>query len=340
MSRLIDRIFAGCQPLSANLIYAPGELQSFYRNEVLKDKGSTLNEEEVSLLVSKLMGKNPFNEIVAKKNFDFKRLSNVPVIAGDDVGAYVASFPKGTLMEDVVSSMAPPFEKFFVEFQNIVNPYFERLHAWGALVESTDDPDKIQQFDGDNGKPRWTLELSSFLEREKGKPFGPVATHVLGLAEDGTWFHHGDGVVWWGGGLVEMTQEPPDQGAKGWGDYVAQLMFPILLTISFMHCKNVDLRPVTPPEKLSRKHEKKHGHGLVRYHVLEIEPIRRILDKYRRGTPGDLRRALHICRGHFKTFTPDAPLMGRHVGIYWWAPHVRGSKEAGTSYVVPVKREN
>jgi hypothetical protein len=109
-----------------------------------------------------------------------------------------------------------------------------------------------------------------------------------------------------------------------------------------MHCKNVDLRPVIPPEKLSRKYEKKYGHRLVRYHVLEIEPIRRILDKYRRGVLSDLRRALHICRGHFKTFTPDAPLLGRHIGTYWWEPQVRGLKESGTvlkDYRVRAPRE-
>lgn len=327
MSRLIDRILAGCQPCSVNLMSRPDERQSYFRSEVLKDKGATLDEEKVSLLVSKMMGKSLLNDIVAKETFDFKQLSNVPVIVGDDVGTYVASLPKGTHMEDVVASMAPPFDKFFIEFQNVPND--DVLHAWGAFVESIDDPDKIQQFEGDSGKPRWVINLDSFLEREKSKPFGPVASHILGLAEDGTWFRHGNGGVWWGGGPVALSKEPPEQIAQEWGDFVAQLMFPVLLTISFMHCKNVELRPVTPPEKLSRKYEKKHGHGLVRYHVLEIEPIRRILDKYRRGAPGDLRRALHICRGHFKTFSPDAPLMGRHVGTYWWEPHVRGLKEAG-----------
>ena len=126
-----------------------------------------------------------------------------------------------------------------------------------------------------------------------------------------------------------MNVEPPPDAVQAWGDNIAQNMFPVLLTLSFMHCKNVDLRPVTPPEKLSRKHRKQHGHELVRYHVLDVEPIRRVLDKYRKGTREDLRRALHICRGHFKTFTPDAPLLGRGVGTYWWAPHVRGSKETG-----------
>ena len=64
--------------------------------------------------------------------------------------------------------------------------------------------------------------------------------------------------------------------------------------------------------------------------MLEIGPIKRLLDKYRTGSINDLKRALHICRGHFKTFTSDAPLLGRFTGTYWWTPQVRGSKSAGT----------
>lgn len=44
---------------------------------------------------------------------------------------------------------------------------------------------------------------------------------------------------------------------------------------------------------------------------------------------GGLRKALAICRGHFKTFMPDAPLFGKHTGQFWWAPHIRGDTDAG-----------
>jgi hypothetical protein len=327
MSRLADRMLAGCQPCRLSLMIRREEFEVFARSELQQEHASSLDEEHISAAVRQRWTAFKANDPVAKERFDFGKITNVPVITADDVAAYAASLPEGTRMEDVVSSMAPPFDNFFVEFQHVPNA--EEFYAWGALVEARADQETIQQFEGDSGKPRWILELTSFFEREEGKPFGPVATHVVGLAEDGTWFRHSDGEVWWGGGPVKMNLEPPPEAVQNWGDSVAQSMFPVLLTISFMHCKNVQLRAVTPPEKLSRKHLKKHGHDLIRYHVLEIEPIRRILDKHRKGTREDLRRALHICRGHFKTFTPDAPLLGRGVGTYWWGPHVRGSKEIG-----------
>ncbi len=266
-------------------------------------------------------------EPVALEQFGVSTLQNCPVFAADDVAAYVESLPEGTDFADLVSSMAPPFKRFFVEFQGIPNS--GRLHAWGCLVHATDDPNDIAQMDGDSDKPRWLLDIKTFIEWERGKPYGPVANHLLGLGDDGTWFRHSDGGVWWGGGPVRLSQPPPDNFVQGYGNVIAKLVLPALLTISFLHCKNVTVSQVTPPEKLSQKYRRRHGMGLTRYHVLEIRPLKRVLEAHRIGSGGSFRAALHICRGHFKTFTPDAPLLGRHTGTYWWAAQVRGSKEEG-----------
>jgi hypothetical protein len=42
------------------------------------------------------------------------------------------------------------------------------------------------------------------------------------------------------------------------------------MAISFMHCKNVSLEAIVPPEKLSRRHVKRHGRPLVSYSELTI----------------------------------------------------------------------
>jgi hypothetical protein len=68
---------------------------------------------------------------------------------------------------------------------------------------------------------------------------------------------------------------------------------------------------------------------LTRYWVLDIEPMKRVLASDGEAAQHGLRHALHICRGHFKTFTPDAPLFGKLTGTYWWADHVRGAAELG-----------
>lgn len=106
-------------------------------------------------------------------------------------------------------------------------------------------------------------------------------------------------------------------------------VYPTLLATSFMHCKNVERRPVDQPAKLSKKWAKKHGRPLVRYHVLDIDPMRKVLDTEGGAGENGLKKALHICRGHFATYTEDAPLFGRHVGTFWKPQHVRGSAKNG-----------
>ena len=109
------------------------------------------------------------------------------------------------------------------------------------------------------------VRIDTYLEKRKGKPFGPVAQHLCGLAEDGTWFKHYDGQVFWGGGPVEMSLEPPPEAVQHWGSLCANLLFSALMTLSFMHCKNVSLDSISPPEKLSRQNLKRHGFPLVHY---------------------------------------------------------------------------
>jgi len=281
-------------------------------------------ERRIDILYREFMASEPISGKIVGPSM----LDDAPIFAADDVATYVYNLPKGTDFGDVVSSMAPPFNRFWVEFQQVPCPNDDKLNAWGVLITAHDDPNTIMKLDGYDRSPRWLLSLLLFLEREKGKPFGPVTEHYVGLAEDGTWFRHDDGGVFWAGRLVGLDKAPYDVQQQA-GDYYAQFCFPALLTISFLHCRNIEIQPVTPSEKQSRSYRKKHGKELVRYHVLDIRPIRRLIDRYRRGERSDLRRALHICRGHFKTFAPDAPLLGKAVGTFWWGPQVRGSREEG-----------
>lgn len=39
--------------------------------------------------------------------------------------------------------------------------------------------------------------------------------------------------------------------------------------------------------------------------------------------------SLHSVRGHFKTYTKEAPLLGRYVGRFWCPSYIRGSEEYG-----------
>ena len=67
----------------------------------------------------------------------------------------------------------------------------------------------------------------------------------------------------------------------------------------------------------------------IRFYTLEINPMREVLRREGQAERVGLVRALHICRGHFATYTPEHPLFGKYVGTFWRPDHVRGSREAG-----------
>jgi hypothetical protein len=313
MSRLLDRILTSCERFKVSMLYDYFQL------------GIDSGEDEATARAS--ASKALKFEPIAVQDTPIAKLENIPVIAADDVALYFYAIGQGLNVSDLVASMAPPFDEFFVEFQRIPSSGWDG-NAWGVHFTVISDPTEIAKRH-DTDRPRWVLEIDTYLEKRKGKPFGPVAHHLVGLAEDGTWFRHDDGNVYWGGGLVRMSADPPEEVNQDWGNQIAQLIFPALMTISFMHCKNAKLNAVTPPEKLSRRHQRVHGRPLVSYAELRIDPIRKILEEQRPGVGGSLRKALHLCRGHFKTFSADAPLLGRATGTYWWAPQMRGARSAG-----------
>lgn len=103
------------------------------------------------------------------------------------------------------------------------------------------------------------------------------------------------------------------------------------MTLGVMHCKNVQTNVVEPEAKQSQRHQRRHGQPLTRYHVLDVQPMTRSLDTEGHAQRDGIGAALHRCRGHFKTFRPDAPLFGKLTGQYWWNAYQRGDRRNGTT---------
>lgn len=125
-----------------------------------------------------------------------------------------------------------------------------------------------------------------------------------------------------------------------------------LLTLSFLHCKNVALKTVEEPgpseqsapssRKAQKKKRQKHTalrdeqtqaiqpRPTVTYHILDVEPMKKVLHTEGQAEQQGLKRAIHICRGHFAHYEEGKGLFGKYHGTYWRTQHVRGSAEQGT----------
>lgn len=170
---------------------------------------------------------------------------------------------------------------------------------------------------------KWVVTAALIVESRRGAATGPMAWWILELDELGRALLDDDGNA----RLLQLTMIQDEQVAQAMG---ASLLKPLLLAISFMHCKNVVTHVQDPPERLSRAHQRRHGHPLVSYRVVDINPFREVV-RHEGGGASGVRRAmaLHQRRGHFKTYSADAPLFGKHVGHWFWAQRLRGTIDSG-----------
>ncbi len=106
------------------------------------------------------------------------------------------------------------------------------------------------------------------------------------------------------------------------------LVQPALLAIGLMNCRNVTLGTDSfRPRRASGKNRKRVPR--LDYHTIVLPGHVTQPTKKQSGNSTSQVLPQHRVRGHFKTYTTERPLLGHHVGTYWWGWQVRGSKANG-----------
>lgn len=259
-------------------------------------------------------------------------------------------------LEKDFPNLAPPFSQFWIEAKppTKLNSNVHGVHSWqegtglrplswGAYFRLTTDaftktfPNVISN--GAVAKAKWFIAITLFIETPGLGP-APVWEWIICINADGTPVIDRDPVrEGYGTSGINYPLLPdlrryifgPERPPARYYNIQSETLtylHPLLLSIVFMHCKNIELRKETPPPALVKKQARKHGIKLHSYHVLEIAPIKKIIEASRNGQTG-IRQALHRCRGHFKTYSEERPLLGRATGTFFWAEHIRGSKDRG-----------
>jgi hypothetical protein len=105
-----------------------------------------------------------------------------------------------------------------------------------------------------------------------------------------------------------------------------------LMTLDLMHCNNVTRRDITETEGPSPKWIRRQKAPTIRYHVLDINPMKEVLRTEGQIESNGFAKAMHICRGHRATYTAEKPMFGnpKLVGTFWVPAHVKGSAKNGT----------
>lgn len=103
--------------------------------------------------------------------------------------------------------------------------------------------------------------------------------------------------------------------------------FTAIRFLVLLNCKNIGEYELTPPTLEKKLRKKIFG---ITYKTLIITKS----GKKKKADPSEEdflfgHNRVHLCRGHFKEYTEDAPLLGKHVGVWWWSSHVRGQNKDG-----------
>lgn len=237
---------------------------------------------------------------------------------------------------------APPFPVFFVGTDTFK---VQGINAAGVLFVAKDTLDAQHDVFIDAYLPaagassrlelkrqgvRWAVYAMPFLIKEDVYHL-PVTCVIFGVFEDGGiqnmgFFHDLDYCE----DIANRDRCTIEEVQDEMLDLAALTVFPALLTINFMHCRNVEVTEHLPNRKASEKRERKRGHPLIKFRTLRIEPIKKVLREEGQIESNGLGVALHICRGHFKDYRDGKGLFGKHKDMYWWDMQSRGSADLGT----------
>jgi hypothetical protein len=255
----------------------------------------------------------------------------LPVILIDNVADYYytgSDQEQWNIARDF-PNIAPPFPRFWMEHRmpktihskecgdSYVGDIVQHGRV-GFLIHGL-DPAMVT---GEDIPPntKWILWLELFIDYGmRNRPIeGPHGSIFMCVDANGALI-----------GMPQMKSLTGPENSDMMKDFITWA-HPILLAMTFLHCKDVTMADNDVPKPLAKKYAARHG-GLrpVRYKTLIIEPLKATLRTQGKSGSVGLAKALHICRGHFRDYREGRGLFGKYKQLVWTPMGLRGGKEKG-----------
>lgn len=244
------------------------------------------------------------------------------VIRADNVADYVSLLhekPKHKTYSDEIASMgifATPFKRMFVQFRHpeavkgLIPEIGVAVYRDEVESDAATNPDKTFGAGGSDCATKWQITGYAY-STDSIAQIVQIGVFRFLVSHEGRYIEGRNSY-----GISGYANPQTSQLEEMRNDILAFLERITLWTLAFMNCKNAVLEAVEP-NAAENKRRAKHGKlPLMRYHVLKINPFGGRSDNEAQGGTHD-SPALHIRRGHFATYTDDAPLFGKYVGTYW-----------------------
>ena len=183
-----------------------------------------------------------------------------------------------------------------------------------------------EQYPNTCGDLAWQVYITGYTSI--GENIGTSNSFSIYLRRDGSPLVGSNGLM-----VVGYAEDVDINDAKG--ELVSHIL-PILFAITLMQCKNVSMESVSTPLPLAMKKSKRRRlieerkkYPAFERHIVVIRDKRgRLISTTLQRQQPDSKR-LHRVRGHFSTYTEEAPLFGRIVGRFWIPAHLSGLASEG-----------
>lgn len=202
--------------------------------------------------------------------------------------------------------------------------YFRRKSQIRGGIEIMADsrPQSIQEAIDAGLSTRWMCIWQLMAEPLNGNDLVPFVSYIFYLDQNGQMLSN-LGIAYT---MTDVAKEMPEyQLRHSFADTL-----PFLFALSLAHCRNVELvERELPPPVIKKRKEK--GVPIYKFKELVIKPVggKQVINTNGQRQPGGGMLPLHFVRAHFKRFTEERPLFGRHVGVYWWHQHAKGDITRG-----------
>jgi hypothetical protein len=250
-------------------------------------------------------------------------LSRCVILKANNVYEYmVEEISRGSFLGMAhLPPIPPPWENIWVEYKNS-----------GALISYSRES-YSREFNSLGVK--WGVHAKIYIKNTF------IYASILLLDERGNILdisnHEKKDYIW--GLLTNTTDSCPkdtygatyvrDRNIKDEKDVPFAHMQTALMAIAFTNCKNVTTNKTVIDEKLRKKRREKGKLPIFKYYTLNINPIKQVLKTEGSSDSLGIKKALHICRGHFANYEEGKGLFGRLHGTYWVPMHVKGNSRYG-----------
>ena len=266
-------------------------------------------------------------EIAERLKSRAKTLSSIPAVKADAAWRWFWQTENSWIMEDdpdQFGRLRLPFPAMVIEGRNPRQVWVEN-EGW-IQVTSLDTCVVVQELGADRGDG-YTLAFDVMQMAPGGQVVIDPSVTFISINKEGQLTPFPDAKPESNPYLKHASPLVDDVDPSLRSTYLTNLIRPALLSIALMHCKNTNLIKEHVPEKVRAK-RRKTGKPIVDWNVIQVPSPTSHKSQLTEKETGT-KVPLHLVRGHFKTYTEEAPLFGSLTGTYWWSSHARGDLAAG-----------